>query len=63
VKEIGAGSITAGFIGSNLDDVFSAGYYRLVVGTDNPPGKLVMSGLATSKAQKPFDVLLCVFVK
>ena len=63
VKGIGAKSIAAGFIGSNLDDVFSAGYYRLVVGTDNPPGKLVISGLATSGAQKPFDLLLCVFIK
>jgi hypothetical protein len=63
VKGIGAKSIAAGFISSKLTDVFSAGYYRLVVETDNPPGKLVISGLATSKAQKPFDILLCVFVK
>jgi hypothetical protein len=63
VKRIGAKSIAAGFILSDLSDVFNAGYYRLVVGKNNPPGKLAMSGLATSKAQKPFDISLCVFVK
>jgi hypothetical protein len=63
VKRIGAKSIAAGFILSDLSDVFNAGYYRLTIGKNNPPGKLVISGLATNKAQKPFDISLCVFVK